>query len=543
MNAIWRPIDRFLRTSPFVRGLMERLGIDPVHYWLLMDLFGKLSERRELFSQLGRDGMSLQKASWLYYFLSGLMVLFFLAVRMALTTYFAIFLGLSAFLLFTTLLSETNNSLVNPVEGLMLAHQPINGATYTAAKLTHLLRILVHLVPGLNLIPALAGLLLKGCPWYYPLLHMAAAFAVGLVLALFCCALFGWLIRFVPPARLKAVGFAAEMSSWLFYMCFQFAGRLHVRLHTPHWLPTHAGPLRMLAAVVGAVAVTIVVLSIRALSGDYLVRVAAIAHGGSGAKSRVRRSRLGGLVARLFGGPSARAGFEYLSRMMLRDWQFRRQMIPLIPLAVMPLVAASQSVRVSPFSGKFTAVHAFPHAFGVAFYLICTVIVYGNDHQGAWLFLLAPAGAFRGFARGIYARLLTVILAPHLILLAVLAWYWGIRDAGLFVAYSAAVSAVYLGLELRLIEGIPFSRQPEASNNPFILPMMLLGGGAMGIAVGLQYFLIFHSAAAVLAVTLALCGVAWWVTRSSLEAFEVTIRFRLGMLSTESKGIYTEVDM
>jgi hypothetical protein len=33
------------------------------------------------------------------------------------------------------------------------------------------------------------------------------------------------------------------------------------------------------------------------------------------------------------------------------------------------------------------------------------------------------------------------------------------------------------------------------------------------------------------------------VTRSSLEAFEVTIRFRLGMLSTESKGIYTEVDM
>jgi hypothetical protein len=29
-----------------------------------------------------------------------------------------------------------------------LAHQPIEGATYTAAKLTHLLRILLHLVPG-----------------------------------------------------------------------------------------------------------------------------------------------------------------------------------------------------------------------------------------------------------------------------------------------------------------------------------------------------------------------------------------------------------
>jgi hypothetical protein len=270
--------------------------------------------------------------------------------------------------------------------------------------------------------------------------------------------------------------------------------------------------------------------------------VAAIAHGGSGGKRRVRRSRLGDLVARLSGGPSARAGFEYLSRMMLRDWQFRRQMIPVIPLTVMPLVFALRDIRSSPFSGKFTAVHIFPHALGIAFYMICTVMVFGNDHQGCWLFLLAPSRAFRGFVRGVYARLLSVILALHLPLLAVLTWYWGVRDASLFVAYSAAVSAIYLGLELRLIEGMPFSRQPEAASNPLILPMMLLGGIAMTIAVGLQYFLIFRSVLAVLGVTAALCGVAWYLTRSSLDAFEVNIKFRLGLLSSESKGIYREVD-
>jgi hypothetical protein len=37
--------------------------------------------------------------------------------------------------------------------------------------------------------------------------------------------------------------------------------------------------------------------------------------------------------------------------------------------------------------------------------------------------------------------------------------------------------------------------------------------------------------------------VAWFLTISALETFEIAIRFRLGLLSTESKGIYTEVDV
>src|ERR1035441_3664364 len=89
----------------------------------------------------------VMKASWLYYILSGFMTFVFIMTGMRPATYLVVFLALSGFLLFTTLLSETSNSLVNPIEGMVLAHQPINGATYTAAKLTHLLRILIHIVP------------------------------------------------------------------------------------------------------------------------------------------------------------------------------------------------------------------------------------------------------------------------------------------------------------------------------------------------------------------------------------------------------------
>jgi hypothetical protein len=547
MNAIWSALKRFLRASPLVNALMRRLGIDSVHYWLLVDLFGTLSDRREFFSHFGRDAMSLQKSSWLFYFLSGVMTLVCVGIGMTPQTYFLVFMALSSFLLLTTLLAETNNSLMNPVEGLVLAHQPINGATYTSAKLTHILRVLLYLVPALNLIPACAGLLLPGAPWYYPLLHLTAAFAVGLVMALFCCALFGWLIRFVPPARLKAVGFAAEMSSWLLYVSFQFAPRLHLKLRVPQWLPAGPGPRAAMAVALSTISLGIMALGLRVLSGDYLARVAAIAHGGSGRKIRVRRSYLGAWAARLCGGPTVRAGFEFVSRMMLRDWQFRRQMINLIPLTLILFAAVWDGRRTSPFSAQFTAAQFtaaqfLPHAFGIAFFLVCIAMPFGNDYKGAWLFLLAPAGAFRGVARGVYARLLTLVLIPHLILLPFLAWHWGARDAALFLGYSAAVSAVYLALELRRIDCMPFTRQPEGANNTDMLGVLMLGGLSMAVAVALQYFLVFRSRQVVLSVTAALCVAAWLLTRSSLGAFEIAIRFHLGLLSNESKGIYTEVD-
>ena len=127
MKTISRLIERSLR-GPFVSGLIERLGIDPRRYWLLMDLFSQLSDRRELFSQLGRDGVSLQKASLAYYVLSGFMAILFVLAGLTPAVYFTIFLAFTGFLLLALLLSETSNSLVNPVEALVLAHQPINGA-------------------------------------------------------------------------------------------------------------------------------------------------------------------------------------------------------------------------------------------------------------------------------------------------------------------------------------------------------------------------------------------------------------------------------
>jgi len=527
--------------GPAACRLLARMGIDARRFWLLTDLFGQLAARRELMSNLGHNATALRTSGWILCAMSGLMTLVLVTVHPHLATYLAAFLGLTGFLMSGVLFSEAGNSLVNPVEGLVLAHQPIDGATYTAAKLTHLARILLYLVPALNGIPALGGLLI-GAPWYYPLLHLGAAFALGGVIALSCCAAFGWLIRFVPARRLKAAGQVAEVVPWTAFVMFQNSRGLLRHLHMPHWMPTDTATLAWIGVAIAAVAACAVAMGLRCLSGDYLVRISAIAGGSSGAKAKPRHSRTGGLVARYFGGPAARAGFEFVGRMLRRDWQFRRQMIPMLPAVVWVSYMAASGWRTSPFSGTFTVMHVAPHLFGMLFFVICPLLVYGSDYKGSWLFLLAPGGAIEPFARGIYAWLwLRIVVTPHIVLLAAAVWVWGIRDAALFTAYSAAVASLYLGLELRLIDGVPFSKPPKPSGQAILFPIMMGGGIVAAGAVAVQHFLLFRSPAAVLVTAVALSAGAYAATRSSLDAFATAIRFNLGLMSAEAKPLYTEV--
>src|SRR5258707_15580453 len=104
---------------------------------------------------------------------------------------------------------------------------------------------------------------------------------------------------------------------------------------------------------------------------------------------------------------------------------------------------------IDPFSGEFTTLHMIPHIFGIALFMISVALVYGGDYKGAWVFLLAPSGAVAGFARGVYGLLwISVIGIPHAILLAPLFWFWGRLHGALFVAFSASLASIYLGMEL-----------------------------------------------------------------------------------------------
>ncbi len=523
--------------GPRISAFLGRFGIDARRFWLLTDLFEQLSERGEMQDQFGRDGVTLRVMAQIYAVLTGLMSIALAAGLQSSSRYFAIFMAVTAFLLLTLLVSEAGNSLVNPVEGLVLAHQPVNGATYTAAKLMHLARIVLFLVPALNILPALVGMMVKGAAWFYPLIHLLAAFGVGTAAAFVCCALYGWLILLLPAQRLKA---AAQLAGTLAFLPLI---QLHSALaRTSIVLPADPalrwGIVLALAAAVGV----IVALGIRALSADYLIRVSGMMYGHRKETPPSRRRRA---IFALPGGPPVRAGFAFVSKMARRDFQFRRQTLPILAMMILgwvPMVASG--CLTDPFSGRFTTAHVLPHIFGFLLFYICIFLTYGNDFKGAWVFQLAPARAFRGFARGIYAALwIPMVAVPHLLFLLLFPWFWGLWQAGLFVAYSAALCSVYLALSLRIVDGVPFSRQIDPKRGAAAVPLMILGAAAIAIALGVQYFLVFRMPAITAAVTLSAAAAAYFLARSSVDALEASIRHDLSVLSGESGRFYQEIDV
>jgi len=537
-----RQILRTVLRGPEASRLLERLGIDPRRYWLLMDLFGELSERGEVMDQLGRNGVALETAGWLYAAVSALMAIAMIVSRTAPAAYLSAFLGLTGFLLLFILLSEAGNSLVNPEEGLILAHQPINGATYTAAKLSHLARIVFTLAPAMNVVPALGSLLLPRAPWYFPLFEMTCALAVGLVAALLSCALYGWLIRLLPAKRLRAAAQTAGALPFLSFMLWGPLERLFKRAAIADRLPTGPAAQWGMAAAAGIIAITAVAFGIRSLSADYLLRVTGIMHGAR-RKTRARRSRLFETAAALAGGQAGRAGWAFVSRMARRDFQFRRQALPMLIIlafSFVPLVA--RGWRTDPFSRRFTTMHLAPHLFGFVLFFVCSLLKYGAEYKGRWIFQLAPARSVAGFARGVYAALYVPCIAvPHILLLPALVWAWGFWNAGLFVCFSLAVSSIYLALEIRLVDAVPFTRQMVATGSAAMMGILMVGAVAIAVAVGIQYFVIFHSPATAAASAVVLGGVAWMATRQAVRGFAEAMRYDLATVSGEAGTLYREV--
>ena len=133
------------------------------------------------------------------------------------------------------------------------------------------------------------------------------------------------------------------------------------------------------------------------------------------------------------------------------------------------------------------------------------------------------------------------MLIPHLIWIPISIWSWGPAVTAAFIAYSAAVSALYLSLTLRLIEGIPFGRQFDQNRILRKLAWMILGAFVMVPALGLQYVL-FRSGVAVVAATLLVGGAAYYMTRWSLTAFEAKIRYNLKLDSAGTLAFYEEIN-
>ena len=543
MKAL-RLMGKRLFHGPAFTALLRRNGIDPRQYWILVDLFETLGKRQEV-TGMSSDAYSMRTFTTIWFFFSGVLGIVIGAYGATAGIYLLVFLVLTAFQLSMLLIPEIAEGLVNPVEGLILAHQPINGATWLAAKLTHLTRLVVYVVAGVNGVPALIPLLGPSGegfrPLVYPVLHIFAALGVGLVVGFLCCSLFGWLVRFVPVRRLKAAAAMVQVFPMFIAACLQFLSLRADELWTwgmsielpEAWLgigdKVPGGFPALLAAMALALTTVAVVLGFRALSVDHLIRVSSLMHSGVRVRKQVPGGwSIGSCVARFAGGQAARGGYEYLRSMALRDWQFRKNVALNAAYEIFLLIVLLfVGLEITPFASDFAFTHFLPHLIGLIVFFSCLYLAYGNDYKAVWSFAIVPDSSFHRFVRGIHAGLWFFLVAvPHAFWLLVLAWSWGVRDALWVIAFSTAVTSLYLAVGLRLIDGLPFGKQTPPARQVVTLAMTMIYLFVVSVAIGIQY-LVFRSVVAVAAVTIIVSAGAFFLTKATLSDFESRIRLSL----------------
>ena len=103
-------------------------------------------------------------------------------------------------------------------------------------------------------------------------------------------------------------------------------------------------------------------------------------------------------------------------------------------------------------------------------------LAYGNDYKGIWSLSIVPDSSLRPFVRGVHSVLwLMLVVVPNVVCLFVLAWSWGVWwDAVFFIAYSTVAASLYLGVGLKLVDGVPFGKQTPPDRNADMIGITLI---------------------------------------------------------------------
>jgi hypothetical protein len=545
------------------RTLLAAAGVHPQQYQVLIDLFGTLGERKELLGNLGMDRHAMNITS-LGLLLPGAIFALFAFGDGTLAMFNMITLAVSSVVLLMLLVMEASNSFLNPAEVAVLAHRPIAGATYFAAKLTYLVIVVLRATVALHGPAALTGLVKPEARWFYPLTHFAAACAAGLFLALMACAVFGLLFRILPASRVRSAALWVQLLASMLPLGFNLARR-PLRNLWAAIAPSAAGvdwsfvPLTWFNAIaltgqgggqvtMGWPALVSMIVSagfigfgVRSLSSGYMTHIVGVMRSRGKRSRRPQRSPLGRVVRMLSGRPSGQAALGFMSCMMRRDWQFRRGIIPLVvPLLVMGPIMLRTSIDVVPFgAGRFSIVGLLPVVLSVGTLMICQILAFSDHYRGAWVFVITPAIGLHGFVRGVYWSLWLPFLAlPFLVLMMVASVYWGVPDAALFAAYGLAVASLLFGLQLLLVDALPFTSAPSAERTAAIVSFIMFVPVAAGIAWVVQAQFIFRSRWTTALAALVFAWAAKVVAENSLRLLDIKARHALARQGGSPAGMF-----
>jgi hypothetical protein len=569
MNEQLATYSERLAGKALAQRFLVRMGLDSRQFVIFLGLFRTLSEREEFMSMVGVNRFSLSYIA-IFTGVMGTVLWTGLAFGGVPAPLFLLINLLIAFvLIFPTIMREAANALFNPVEATMLAASPIHSLTYAAAKIAHVLITVFYMVIALTLPAALIGMALKGTRWFWPVTHLAAALLIGLTAAFLVCALYGWMTRVVPANWLKGVSMWIQVISFVAfpYILISFPvfwGKLLLdksSISLWSWIPftwfvnlgllgCHGATWRLGWQGALSIAVTTLIawLGLRSFAGTYFSEASSMAQDSS-RRNRKRNALPRGfaaLVRAVTGSPVGLGAFGFVSKMMRRDWQFRRNILTqtlCLPLfAMLILIIAGSGSSPSPLARNgFSYAHLIPHLLGMISMTLCSMIPFTDFHNGSWIYLTEPIGNLQAFARGVYCALwIPAAGMPHLIALPFLARLWGWKEAALLAGFSLIIVSLYLAFELNHIPGLPFSspfdewRVTSSGQDQFYWILVIM------IAVTIQCALFRFWWIALLA-GIVLAVLTWLVLRLTLRGLEEEFRWRLHIMKTGPNQMFKEV--
>ena len=242
------------------------------------------------------------------------------------------------------------------------------------------------------------------------------------------------------------------------------------------------------------------------------------------------------------------AAFSFVSKMMRRDWLFRRALltqtwIPLLFIAGIILSLAHSGMQSTSAGFDPSNAYILPHFLGLVTMALCINLPFTDFHRGAWIYLSAPIGSMRTFARGVFWALwIPAAGLPHGALLVFLMRMVNWKEAAFIAGFNLLVVSLYLAFEIRMISGLPFSNpmnESRAMANVIYIQVCWLMGTAVPIA--LQQVVCEHLSIALPAMVVLLAGI-WLVLHVNLGNLEQEIRWRLHLLKVGPNPMFREFE-
>ena len=416
-------------------------------------------------------------------------------------------------------LIQFGSTVVSPEDLPVLGARPVSPRTYFAVKFSNLMFYVGLFTLAMHLLPAAAGPFCGG-PWYYPALHLAAAWLASLFTAGWLAALYGLLLRAfhherfkdiitygqvafsfliflgyqILPRRLEALGAAgAADGPWLYLAPpYWFARLVALGLETPRGADAGLA-LLALGATAGACAVMM-----RALSLDYaehLSRRSATRRGRAPeaptARGRARRAHFHRLFLR---DGLERAAFYLTAHMFGRSRYLKQQFYPNVGviLAVCAFNAFGSRVA-NPFVGpevEWSLALGVPAVtFVMLGFSVLSLLPYSDEYRAGWVFDVAPVADRGRILAGVKKAVLVFFYpVPLLLNLGLFAWHWPWADALCHAAYGLIAGWLSLQAYALALSDLPFSQPPVKGRGPasvvlilFLLPVCI--GGACVLQV------------------------------------------------------------